>query len=139
MSDRQKTVFFLQVTDATSKLGSICNTTQKHFTNREPILIAVPSHEAALYIDQLLWRQPEESFIPHLIVNVPTKELVAITTTDINVNQARVLMNLRPEILPRLDDFDIIYDLLDLTHPAKEELSRKRLSAYKSLNLEVKC
>lgn len=138
MTDRRhKTVHFFHVNDAQSKLNSICSVAQKHFDKRDSILIAVPSHEAAIYIDQLLWRQPIESFIPHLIVNVPSKELVVITTTDVNVNRAKVLINLRPDIHPKTDEYGIIYDLMDLTHPTKEQLSLQRLSAYKSLDYLV--
>lgn len=138
MSDQQqKIVHFLDVETISAKLNSICKITQKHFSRKESILIAAPSQEAALYIDQLLWKQPEESFIPHIVVNIPTKELVAITVTDLNVNRARILINLRPDVPPRLDEYAIIYDLLDRTHPSKEALSRNRQSTYQSLNLRV--
>lgn len=128
-----KKIYFLRVNDTATKLNGICHIIQTHFERKEAILIAVPSQDAAVYIDQLLWRQPEECFIPHSIVKASTKELVAITTADVNCNNAKVMLNLRSDIPNCHDAFDKIYDLLDLTHPAKEQLSRNRLSAYNQL------
>lgn len=128
-----KTIYFLRVADISSKLNRICRTVQTHFDRKESVLIAVPSQEAAAYIDQLLWRQPEESFLPHMIVNTPTKEMVAITTSKTNINSAKALINLNPDIPKNIDDYLIIYDMLDLTHPAKEQLSRAREAAYREL------
>jgi DNA polymerase-3 subunit chi len=132
-----KKVYFLRVTDTATKLNSICQVTHRHFNKKEAILIAVPSQEAAVYIDQLLWRQPSDSFLPHAIVNIPTQEPVVITTTSTNINQAKVIINLCPDIPPNLIEYSIIYDLLDLTHPTKEQLSLKRQSAYQVLGYQL--
>lgn len=133
MNEEPQKVHFLRVTDATAKLNAICQITHKHFNKGEAILIVVPSQEAAVYIDQLLWRQPGDSFMPHAIANTPTRELVAITTSAINVNQAKVLFNLCPDIPSTLTEYSIVYDLMDLSHPAKEQLSLSRQSAYQQL------
>ncbi|MBA3816891.1 MAG: DNA polymerase III subunit chi [Parachlamydiaceae bacterium] len=128
-----KKVHLLRVTDVATKLNNICQTIHRHFNKKEAILILVPSQEAAVYIDQLLWRQPNDSFLPHAVANLPTQELVAITTTGTNVNQAVAILNLCPEIPVNLKEYSIIYDLLDLTHPAKEQLSLNRQLAYQML------
>lgn len=132
-----KKVYFLRVTDAATKLNSICQVTHRHYNKKETILIAVPSQEAAVYLDQLLWRQPNDSFLPHVISEVPTQELVVITTSSANVNQAKIVINLCPAIPVNLGEYSIIYDLLDLTHPTKEQLSHKRQSAYQALGYEI--
>lgn len=136
MNEVLKKVHFLRVTNTAEKLDSICQITHKHFKKKEAILIAVPSTEAAIYIDQLLWRQPDDSFLPHAIVNAPTHELVAITTTSDNVNQAKILINLCPNIPVNLTGYIIIYDLFDLTHPTKEQLSLNRQSAYAAYSFD---
>lgn len=133
MNEELKKVYFLRVVDTASKLNGICQITHKHFKNKEAILIAVPSQEAAIYVDQLLWRLPGESFLPHAIANTPTQELVAITTTSVNVNQAKIIMNLCPDIPTNVTGYSLIYDLLDLTHPTKEQLSLNRQSAFQAL------
>jgi DNA polymerase IIIc chi subunit len=123
-------VIFLTVADAASKLNAIAQTVQEQLDQGKKVLIAVPSQEAAAYIDQLLWKMPEESFSPHLISNGPVNELVAITTGTANVNQAQVLLNLNPQVHPAYREFDTVFDLDDRTHPSKEQLSQARREAY---------
>lgn len=136
MSDPTK-IIFLKVENSHSKLQQICTTIQKHFANKERILVLVPSDEAAIYIDKLLWRLPEESFLPHAIVNDATEEQVVITKSKNNINNAQILFNLCPENASSANGFAIVYELLDLTDAAKEQLSRKKLAAYQSAGLSV--
>jgi DNA polymerase IIIc chi subunit len=130
-------VFFIRVNDNIAKVQKLCSLIHSHFVKNEKVLIAVPSNDAAVYIDKLLWRMPEESFIPHAIANSSTKERIAITTSLSNVNQASVLFNLHPNILPQQGPLDLIYELLDLTSKEKEEFSRKKQSDYRSAGHHV--
>ncbi len=130
-------VIFLRVTDNTTKLQRLCAVVHDHFYHKENVLIAVPNAEAAVYIDHLLWRMPEDSFTPHVIAEGLVKERVAITTSSANINQATTFVNLCADVPVNAKDFHIIYDLLDLTHPAKEELSRKRQAAYRTAGYHI--
>ena len=125
-------IIFIEVRDNTSKLNKICATVQHHFTCKERILIAVPSPEAAQYIDQLLWRLPEESFLPHVVAQKPCKDMIVITTAAVNINGAHILFNLRSEPMILASGYDKIYELLDYTHAEKENLSRQRLAIYQA-------
>lgn len=130
-------VCFLRVTDNSSKLQKLCEIIHSHFIKNEKILIVVPSNDAAIYIDQLLWRMPEESFVPHAIANSITKERVAITTSTANVNQATTLVNLLSTLHPNPGPIDLIYELLDLTSQDKEAISRKKQAEYRSSGHQV--
>lgn len=123
-------VHFLTVTDNASKLQQLCTVVHKHFIKGESLLIAVPTQEAAAYLDQLLWKMSEESFVPHCVANGPTQERVTITTEATNVNQAKILLNLLSTIHPTTNDFEFIYELFDQTSPEKEELSKKKQAHY---------
>lgn len=128
-------VHFINVSDGPSKLQAITQTVQECLDHEKRVLIAVPNQEAANFIDRLLWTTPEESFSPHAIVNGPSQELVAITTSPTNFNKAQVLINLNPHISPISSEFEVIYDLYDKTHPSKETLSQQRQEAYTSAGL----
>lgn len=130
-------VQFLKVIDTTSKLQRITQTIQKHFEQNACILITVPTTEAAYYIDQLLWKMPADSFLPHAIVEGPSTERIAISTDMANANHATVLFNLCPTEYPHPKEFHTLYELYDQTHPSKEELSRQRHSVYQQQGLEV--
>lgn len=123
-------VIFFPVKDNQSKLTLITETIQKHFVLKQPVLISVPSFEAAQYVDQLLWKMPEESFIPHVITDFPSKEFIVITTKPENLNKAKILFNLCPRINPTFKDFEVVYELMDETHPSKLELSIQRQKDY---------
>jgi DNA polymerase IIIc chi subunit len=130
-------LIFLSVANNKEKLKFISDIVAKHFHQAEPILILVASDEAALYIDQLLWKSPEESFIPHAIVHATSKERVAISKSKSNFNQAAVLINLRPDAAVEIEGVHIIYDLIDLTHSSKEELSHLRQKTYESAGYSI--
>lgn len=132
-----KQITFLRAADNAAKLRHICETVAKHFYQQEAILIAVGSNEVATYVDQLLWRLPEEGFIPHAIANAPTKERIVITTEQNNLNQASIVFNLRAQAISGIHAFHEIYDLLDLTHPDKERASRQRQAAYRAAGCKV--
>lgn len=130
-------VHFLKVVDNQTKLVRITQTVQKHFEQNAAVLILAPNLEAAQYIDQLLWKYPEESFLPHAIAEGPTTERIAISTDSRNVNKATVLINLCPAVPANYHEFHTIYELYDQTHPSKEELSRQRHTFYQQNRIAV--
>jgi DNA polymerase-3 subunit chi len=132
-------VLFYRVKDNTAKLHLICSKAQEAFKQEKRLLIAVPNLQAAQYIDTLLWRQPAESFLPHVITDSSVSEWIAITIQDQhNVNQAVRLLNLCSSPSPLYQHVEEVYDLFDETHPEKVELSQQRVQFYQSKGLLVK-
>jgi len=123
----------LKVKSNQEKLSKLCQTVKYHFDRHERLLIAVPNDEVARYLDNLLWRFPPESFLPHKVVSKESDFPIVITTTMENLNRASILINLLPGANPICLQFDTIYEIYDETDPVKENLSRERLTAYKAL------
>lgn len=121
-----------RVKDNANKLSVICSKINECYVNGNRILITVPNIEASRYVDQLLWKQPEEAFLPHCISDSPTNDRIVITVKNENLNVANVLFNLCPEIIPLWHTFDIVLDLYDETHPSKIAQSDLRKAAYES-------
>ncbi len=94
------------------------------------MLITVSGHEAAKYIDDLLWRMPEESFLPHSIIDSPSNEHIAITLSHENLNNASILFNLQTAPFAMFEQFSTLYEFYDESQPAKAELSQQRMKAY---------
>jgi len=130
---KKSSLTFLKVHDNASKLQAVLSTIQRLFRERKRVLISVPNSEAAQYLDEILWKMPPESFIPHAIVNQNCDELVAITTLHANFNKATVLINLCPTISPLTSQFEQVFDLDDQTHPSKAKLTAERKQAYNNL------
>lgn len=132
MSMKPTKVVFLRVKENTSKLQFIYSKVHETVKLNKRIIIFVPNEEAAKYIDSLLWRMPEESLLPHAVVHGPSKEWVAITLTQQNVNQAHRMLNLCPASSPLYQQFEEVYEIYDETQPQKRELSQKKLEEYQA-------
>lgn len=128
------TVIFHQVSTNAAKLMTICTHVKESFEAGQRVLIHVPTIEAATYIDQLLWRSPEESFIPHSIHSQPTQDhiIIAINPSQ-NLNQAQICWNLAPAIPSIANQFMTIHEFLDETDPVKSQLSLQRQAAYQQI------
>lgn len=125
-------VNFIKVKTAQEKLAAICTLIQDHYDKGDKILISVQNEETAQYIDQLLWKSPAESFLPHSIAEGPTEERIAITTREQNVNQAAVLFNLHPGRIAIAEPYEQVYELYDLTSKDKEKVSQKKQQDYQA-------
>lgn len=123
-------ILFIPVKDNHAKIIALCRIVEMHFEQKKKLLIVAPSAEAANYIDQLLWKYKEESFLPHTIIDSQTSEPIGITTKMENLNRASSLLNLCPSAVPIFESFENIYELFDETMPDKAELSRQRQQTY---------
>jgi DNA polymerase IIIc chi subunit len=129
-SSNTRVVFFL-VRDNSSKLKKIAETALAHFEKKEPFLILVEDERSQQFVDELLWKLPETSFLPHIAADEPTTDRIAICKSKKNVNNARIAFNLCPTPLLIEGPFRIIYEFEDLSAPNKKNLSSLRFDAYK--------
>ncbi len=131
-------ITFYQIKDNTAKIQFICAKAHEAFQHEKRLLITVPTLQAAQYVDALLWRIPEESFIPHVITDFSTPEWIAITLQDKqNVNQATRLLNLCSELPALYQQMEEIYEIYDETHPQKVACSKQRLDQYQAHGLTI--
>jgi len=113
-------VNFIQVSSNQMKLSKIAQTASSYFEKKEPIIFKVPHQNAIEYIDLLLWRYPKDSFLPHRLSDSPCDDLIVITSSSENLNQARSIFNLTKDPIDNESDFFThIYefeDKKDLSH-----------------------
>ena len=126
MSENSRAVFF-QVRKPSEKLTRLTSICAAHFEKKEPIIIFVEDEKGAQYVDELLWKSPPTSFIPHTMEG---NDLITITSGKKTFGEPRIAFNLCPTPL-LLDGFRIVYDFEDLTSPIKQNLSALRFDAYK--------
>lgn len=129
-------VVFFQVADPSSKRQRIAETARAHFGKKESLLFFVEDEKAQVFVDELLWKLPEFSFLPHSSSDLPTTERIAITKTKTNVNGAVLAFNLCPTPL-LLPGFKLIYDFEDLSAPNKQRLAQIRFNAYKDAHMPL--
>lgn len=130
-------VIFFQVREIAAKLKTLCETVQSHFEKKEHFLILVEDAKAQEFVDELLWKSPDTSFLPHIASDEKISDLIAITKTKNNVNSAKVAFNLCSTPLLIDPPFRLIYELEDLTNPNKNKLSSLRFDAYKAAHFLI--
>lgn len=123
-------VTFLTVKDNSTKLTRLLKLIDYLYKQEKIILIFAPNMEVAKYIDNLLWKSPETSFIPHEIANDRKRERVIITTSSDPIMGVDTLVNLSPKLHPNFQHFIEIFELFDKTSRQKEELSLEKKELY---------
>ncbi len=125
-----KKVTFFQVRSALEKQKKLVQIAQEYFEKKMPLLFKLESEEGIKYLDELLWRFPKESFLPHFISNAPSKELIILTLSDHNPNQSQTVFNLKKD--PILEtSFHQIYTFEDLSSSLKNQIAQRHYHFYK--------
>ena len=120
-SNRHIRTTFFQVKSDQMKRQKIIELAEDYFEKKEPLLFKVPHQKALEYLDLLLWRFPQDSFLPHVIQDSPCSDLLAITASDENPNRSRSLFNLTPTPIENPDlFFTHIYEFEDLSSTLKK-------------------
>jgi DNA polymerase IIIc chi subunit len=130
-------VVFFQVRNPSTKLAILAETAQSHFEKGENFLIFAEDDKAMSFVDDLLWKLPATSFLPHSKAEEATNERVAIAKVKKNLNNARYVFNLCSTPLLIDASIKIIYDFEDLTSPAKQTFSSLRYDAYKQAHFLI--
>lgn len=130
-------VIFFQVRDAAAKFKILTETACAHFEKKDPFLIVVEDDKAGLFVDELLWKTPPTSFLPHLFSDAPCQDKVVITKTKQNINQAKIAFNLCPTPLLIEGPFSLIYEFEDLSSSHKANLASLRFDAYKAARYRI--
>jgi DNA polymerase-3 subunit chi len=131
------TVTFWKVTDSKQKVSCVSTLVNRFFHQAQRQLIVVPNQQAADYIDNLLWRFPKESFVPHTISSQPIQAAVVITMSTENLNNAGIVINLCPTVTQLGQSTQQVHELFDCTDPAKEQQSSQRKAEYERQGLTV--
>lgn len=137
---QQTVVYFWIVRDVQKKLATVCHLVARHFARKERVLVMTPSIQAAQYVDQLLWSNPPDSFVPHALSTEALEAAVVVTYPKEgveggkieNLNQAQVLINLCPTISTLVGTTASLHELFDQTDAEKQRLSQERYAAYEA-------
>ncbi|MEL7432170.1 MAG: DNA polymerase III subunit chi [Chlamydiota bacterium] len=130
-------VLFFPVNTPKEKILKLLEVTRGHFRKKEHLLFQVSDEKSAHFLDDLLWKAPPESFLPHLIVEEETAEWIAITKMKKNLNNARYVFNLCPTPFLLQGPCELIYEFEDKSSPNRQMLSKKRFEAYRELQYKI--
>ena len=131
-------IFFIQVKTDEMKRKKITELSMEYFEKKSPLLFKVPHQKAVDYLDLLLWRYPQDSFLPHSVENTHLKELITITTSKENPNEAKSLFNLTAKPIDNTNlFFTHIYEFEDLSSTARNKNAQDRYKIYKEQGFSI--
>jgi len=120
---------FFVVKDTPSKLHRIVKAAQDHLRRQDPLIFLLPDAAALAYVDELLWKLPEDGFLPH-----PSRFI----TLELQPTQGgSSLFNLRPGAYLEKFSFKTIYEFEDHTSTEKLQLSKQRYQTYRDANYPI--
>jgi DNA polymerase IIIc chi subunit len=67
MNTSETRVVLFQIRESKEKLHKLPEQAAFHFERKEPLIILAEDEKAALYVDELLWKAPPTSFLPHTL------------------------------------------------------------------------
>jgi len=121
---------FFQIKNNKSKLQKLVEIANFHFSKNENFLFITADESSVKFVDELLWKSPTTSFLPHFASSTCLDEKIVITSKRENLNNSKYIFNLCPNPL-MLDNINIIYEFEDFTASGKLQLSRKKYELYK--------
>ncbi len=127
-------VIFYTVKTASAKIHYLIQTASHHFAQKEKIQIIVPDQKALTFIDELFWKEPKESFLPHCTSSpVPFYDLLCICLAEEALDDSSFIFNLCPAPYTPHSRVKVLYELEDCTHPDKRVIFQAKFKLYQSL------
>ena len=130
-------VVFLTVKTPQEKCQKIVQVATELFREKEPLCFLTASPKAETFIDELLWKEPLDSFLPHRKASSSVKDLIVISSGFPAPNGAKSLFNLTGKALTGSDDFKTIYEFEDQTSESKKELTKELYKSYKQACFQI--
>jgi DNA polymerase IIIc chi subunit len=129
-------IVFFAVKDTQDKLNKLCAIAERHFNAGDPLLVMTADEKARDFVDELFWRLPAESFLPHTASDMPCRDLIVITGSRQNINEAKTIFNLTPDplFLPNLT----IYEFEEHFTPQRRQASEARYRAYRDKDIPIR-
>jgi len=127
MINLKNKVIFFQIKEVKNKLIRLIQTCIYHFEKKEKLIIQVQDEPSLKFVDELLWKLPKESFLPHVTSDEKCQDYIVITTSKDNLNQASYMFNLSQDIVDLNKSYKIIYDFDDYTSQIKQQKRQKKI------------
>ena len=124
-------VIFFTIKEPGAKVRALVQTVTSHFVEKQKIQIVVPDKASLEFVDQLLWNQPKESFLPHSTeVLLPFQDLVFLSLPLPSIEACPIVFNLCQTPYTATPSLKILYELEDLTHPQKAAAFQSKFKQY---------
>lgn len=122
----------------------VCQLTHQFMQQKQPVLVLCQTQAEAEQLDELLWQQPPEAFIPHNLQgegpHYGTPVVLAWPTNEQDPWRAygrrSVAINLSATVIAQAHTFTHIVELVPVEPTARAEI-RERYKHYRQLGLNL--
>ena len=131
-------IFFTSLSTPAEKVRFLLKIAGDHFNRYQKIIIFTSDTKTAEFVDNLLWSEPKDGFIPHFISHTLIDECIVITNERNNLNQAKVALNLTSEPLDLINlKLSTVLEIEDRATPEKTAIFKKKLNTYQKANIPI--
>jgi DNA polymerase IIIc chi subunit len=131
----KNSVIFFTTAIPAIKIQIIQKTIDNHVKNKEKIKLITTDEKATVFLSNVLWTHPKESFLPHsTTLPTPFFDQVLITHYPITEDDYSILFNLSPHPIALFPNNRILYELED---PSKPSIFQEKISFYKNKNYPI--
>ena len=124
---------FYLLGEGSSNASSVaCGLALMTWERQQTVFIIAASESSARELDELMWSEPEERFLPHALADsqVAEKAPVKIGTLS-SLNPADVVINLGPEAVPQPERFSRVLEIVPYATDERES-SRVKFKTYRN-------
>ncbi|MBI5273917.1 MAG: DNA polymerase III subunit chi [Chlamydiales bacterium] len=126
-------VFFHPIASNTQKVPLVCSIVKQHFFSHLHLDIITENKESLLFLDQLLWKSPTNSFIPHGSLGEPYC-FIHLYDSLPTISDAKHVFNLTKTPLPLDSHYLTIHELDDVS---SKEYSNNKYHFYKANSFKI--
>lgn len=131
-------IFFTSLKTPAEKVRFLIKVVSDHYLKNHKMIIFTQDLKTAQFVDNLLWSEPKESFLPHFMSQSLIDEKIVITCEKSNLNEAKIALNLTGQPLNPIDlKLHTIFEIEDLSALEKAALFKKKLLVYQKSKLTI--
>lgn len=114
-----------------------CRLATEAFRRGQTVFIRAESTADAEQLDEMLWQQDPDSFVPHALSDEETAAQAPVEIgTDSPKRHRQILINLQAEIPANVGRFATIVDFVPVDESAKQQ-ARERYKQYRALGFTL--
>ena len=133
--------YVLSSATTAERLRAACQLAGKAWRHGLPVFLRGASSEQCAELDELLWRQRQESFIPHDLHQDAPSSPVVIGQNEQPEQAQGVLINLSSDLSPHIDHFSRVIEIVnqepDLLTACRENFRSYRQRGYDPKRVEL--
>lgn len=133
-----KKIFYISLKTPADKVRFLVKVATDHYQKNKKLFILTADNKTTEYVDNLLWAEPKESFLPHFASQTILDESIVISSEKANLNQAKVVLNLTAEPIDSVAlKLQSIIEIEDTSSAAKIQVFKKKLAYYQKESLAI--